>query len=235
MNSLVIPAIAFFIAFASASAENPLHPSATQSATESVDPLDRITLPRIDFRDATVAEIAKFLTEKCKQDNTAGKGFEFVVRDETLRQTRVTFAVKSAPLSAVIRYCVLLADCTIQRERAAYIFAPADPQSPPVPANQKRVGSALLKAIGIQFPRLDLAGSTFREAIDFIQARSVGLDEKGEGVNVILKPGPEMDKIRITLKLDNFPLAEVIRLVARQAGYTVDDDDFALIIRPKTN
>jgi general secretion pathway protein D len=48
-----------------------------------------------------------------------------------------------------------------------------------------------LKLNSIKFPKIDFRDSTVREAIEFLVQKSKSLDEKGEGVNIVLRLGDE--------------------------------------------
>ncbi len=47
------------------------------------------------------------------------------------------------------------------------------------------------KLTNIKFPKIDFRDSTVREAIEFLVTKSKSLDEKGEGVNIVLRLGDE--------------------------------------------
>ena len=235
---LLFAALFFSMVSALVAAEKSPPGVAPEPGVAGDDPLEKIIIPKIDFRDSTLAEVAEFLTRRNKRDAADGVGFDFLVRDEKLRAVRVTFSVKAAPLSAIVRYCALLADCDVVKEKSAFAFALKDPNPPSgravglQPARLRK--GTLARAAGIQVPRVDFQESTFREVIEFMQAKSAHLDPTGEGVNIVLKEGPEIGAIRVTQKIETISLADVLRIIAGGAGYEIVDDDFALIIRPKT-
>src|SRR6185436_1273979 len=114
------------ITFVPVSAENPQTRSPAEQMPTAEDPWERIIFPKIDFRDATMEEAVQFLTRKSTGDPLNGKGFASVIQDEKLRNLRITFSVRNTPLSAVIRYCAMLADCEVRREGATAIFTQTD-------------------------------------------------------------------------------------------------------------
>ena len=186
---------------------------------------------------AGMEEAAQFLGIKSKQIDPTRKGFDFVVEDEQLRKVQITFTVRSAPLSTVIRYCALLADCDVHKQASTYFLVPrnaklAAGRVPGLPM-AKRSRSALAKATGILFPRVDFLESTFLETIEFLAAKSVHLDPKGEGVSIVLKPGPNLETVRVNQKMDSISLADALGIIAKEAGYEIVDDDYALIIKPR--
>ena len=190
----------------------------------------------MDFRESTLEEAVEYLVTKSKTIDPSGKG-DCVIEDEQLRKVRITFAVKAAPLSTVIRYCALLADCDVHKQASTYFLVPRNAKLAagrvPGLTDAKRNRSALVEAAGINVPKIDFRESTFREVIEFLATRSVHLDPQGEGVSIVLKPGPNMEAIRVSQKIDNISLADALDIIAKEAGYEIVDDDYALFIRPR--
>ena len=108
------------------------------------------------------------------------------------------------------------------RENAAPIVAAA----PAEPA-----GAALKKAGTIVFPKIAFDGVTLSETVEFLRAKAKSLDPDGLGVELILKPGGADPKI--TLRLSNVSLSEVLRYVADIAGFEVAADEQAITLRPR--
>ena len=233
----VVFLVAALAALASVSAQNPGAPVSAGQSSAASDPIEKIIIPKVDFRESTMEEAAEFLGFKSKQIDSTRKGFDFVVEDEQLRKVRITFAVKAAPLSTVVRYCALLADCDVHKQASTYFLVPrnaklAAGRVPGLPA-VKRNRSALVKAAGILFPRVAFSESTFREVFEFLVAKSASLDPQGEGVSIVVKPGPNMEAIRVSQKIDSISLADALGIIAKEAGYELVDDDYALFIRPR--
>ena len=221
---------------ASVSAQNSGGPVSAGLSSAASDPLEKIIIPRVDFRESTLEEAVEYLVTKSKAVDPSGKG-DCVIEDEQLRKVRVTFAAKAVPLSAVIRYCALLADCDVHKQASTYFLVPrnAKPAAGRVPGltAAKRSRSALVKATGINVPKIDFRESTFRDVIEFLAAKSVHLDPKGEGVSIVLKPGANMEALRVNQIMESISLADALGIIAKEAGYEIVDDDYALIIRPR--
>ena len=205
----------------------------------SPDWMAKRVFPKINFQDATLQEAVQFLVKKSKDFDPDGKGIVVVVKDsEKLASVRITLKLTNVPLTAVLRYVAMLGDCDLRKEESEYVIEWKAPGAaavlPPAIVAEKRSGAALMKAVEIVIPKLDFEDSTLLMVIEFLHAKSRSLDPKGEGVNLIWKLGPNADKIRVTLRLDNFSLSEALRQVASQTGYEVIDEDLALIIRPKS-
>lgn len=99
------------------------------------------------------------------------------------------------------------------------------------PAPAKPAGAALKKAGTIFFPKIALDGVTLSETVEFLREKAKSLDPDGRGVKLILKPGGADPKI--TLRLSNVSLSEVLRNVADIAGFEVVADEQAITLRPR--
>ena len=83
------------------------------------------------------------------------------------------------------------------------------------------------------FPKVDFRDATFREAVEFLAAKSKTLDATGTGANIVIKNADKIGDVKITLNLNNVPLAEVLRHVADLANCEVVAEEFAFVIGPK--
>ena len=85
----------------------------------------------------------------------------------------------------------------------------------------------------ITFPKVDFRDATLRESVDFLVAKSKGLDPAGNGVNIVLKNADKIGDTKITLSLSNVPLEEVLKYVAALASCEVVKEEFAFVIQPQ--
>ena len=83
------------------------------------------------------------------------------------------------------------------------------------------------------FPKIDFRDATVREIVDFLVEKSKRLDEKGKGANIVLRNADEIGDVRITLTLNNVPLAALLRYVTEVAGCELVREEFAFVIGPK--
>jgi general secretion pathway protein D len=100
-------------------------------------------------------------------------------------------------------------------------------------------------------PRVDFRDAPLQEAVSFLREQSRALDtgDNGQGINIVLElprrdPSPvaspgedaaapaQTFSDRVTLKLSNVPLFEVLRYVALQAGLKVKVEPFAVSVVP---
>ena len=69
-----------------------------------------------------------------------------------------------------------------------------------------------------------------REMIDFLRIKSMGLDPERKGVNIVLTPGADGGAAKITLKLVDVPVSEVLRYVADLAGLKIEAGENAFVL-----
>lgn len=234
---LMLPILAF-IAIASVSGQTPGAPVAEKKSATSVARLEKIIFPRLDFGDATLREAVGYLHHKAKLLDPGGQGsLELKIEDEELGNTRITLRLDGVPLSAAVRYCALLAGCDVHKQDDAWFFVPKDTK----PAAGRAIAllpktkdcSALKQAEEIEFPKVDFEDATFREALEFLVAKSRHLDPEHKGVNIVLQSESNEGAVRVTQRSYNISLADVLCIITKKAGYEVVDDDHALIVRPK--
>ena len=189
----------------------------------------RWILPKVDFREAPLREAVDFLVAKSKTLDPAGTGVNVIIHDAgNLSQRTITLSLQDVPLPDVLRYVAHLTDATLTKEAFAYVLASKD--GAVAAANPK--GGAMKKAAAIVIPKLELQEATPAQAVDFLREKSRTLDPDGKGVNLVLKPGPG-EAPKITLSLANVPLSEALRYIAALAGYAIEADDTAILLKPQ--
>ena len=123
-------------------------------------------------------------------------------------------------------------------------------------ADERRGTELMLARLNrIIIPRVEFGDTPIQEAIGFLrrQSRTQDTVDGGEGINIVLElpaagataaapaaegeeaaaaPPPQTFSDRITLKLSNVPLYEVLRYVALQAGLKVKVEPFAVSVVP---
>ena len=218
----------------------------TLKKTGAAAAAEKIILSQVDFRDATLREAVEFLAAKSKALDATGVGVNIILKEmEKAGAVEITLKLTDIPLSEALRYVAALANCELVAEEFALVIRPlpagkvpapnADPEKgapnpPAAPAPAAPKSAALKKAGTIIFPKIDLRDATLSETVDFLRAKAKDLDPKGDGVNIILKPGGADAKI--TLSLANIPLAEALRYVAALADFEIVAEDAAIVVQP---
>jgi len=216
----------------------------------------RIEIPKVDLREATLRETCEFLSEKSVQIN--GKRVNIVIAAEA--RGRITLKLVKQPLLEVLREAAGLVGCEVQGEPYALVIR--DNGAPKLPAileaKEAKEGAFRKKLDQIVLPVVDLRETTAREALEFLVQKSKQVDPNGEGVGVVTKfddqgaggavpaappavegipglPGPAANNApaplgpaerRITLRCDEVPLLEVYRYVTALAGLEMELDKY---------
>lgn len=106
------------------------------------------------------------------------------------------------------------------------------------------ISAPLVKLRSIIIPVVDMEDTTLSEALEFLNAVSVQhdtttFDENDKGVNFISQLGspdhPDVQRIlaaRISLRLDNVPLEEVLKYITQATRTQYRVDEFAVVVRP---
>ena len=88
------------------------------------------------------------------------------------------------------------------------------------------------KLYSIKIDHIEFMEAEPETVFKLLRVRSKELDPEGKGINFVLK-GLQDHKTNVTLKLDNLPLAEVIKYVCLSGNLDYKVDDYAVIIMPK--
>jgi len=202
--------------------------------------------PKIDFREATLREVADYLVVKSRQLDPKGKGVNIVLRNgRALDEAKITLSLVNVPLQEVLKYVAALANAEAVEEEFAYVLRPKaaageatasttpKPEPKPIPAAAaKEKGAAWKKAETIILERIDFRSASLEESIDFLRAKAKQLDPDKHGVNLVLHNVAGGDQPKITLSLAKIPLTEALRYVANLANYEIVASDAAILFKP---
>jgi beta-lactamase regulating signal transducer with metallopeptidase domain len=83
------------------------------------------------------------------------------------------------------------------------------------------------------YPKIEFREASLREAADFLVKKSPEFDPSGKGTNILIKGESEFADARITLKLENAPVDEVLKHVAALANAEVVKEEFSFVLQPK--
>lgn len=86
------------------------------------------------------------------------------------------------------------------------------------------------KLRSLRLPKLELAGATLEEVVEYLRITSRDIDPDGKGVDFIVNSAPEVASKSLTLTLLDIPLEEAVRYVTELAGMSYKLDDAAVVI-----
>ncbi|GAA5145881.1 hypothetical protein GCM10023213_38140 [Prosthecobacter algae] len=218
-------------------------PDPTVTNKYLLEKLDRIVLPHIQFRGATLEEVVEFLNVKAKEYDTAEpdetrKGVPFIVVHSPGTENILSLELKKVSLGEAVRYVSELAEMKFKVEPHAVIFIPATGSTPlikatPAPA-QIQKGRAGELGRKIILPQVQFKEATLEEAAEFIRNKvQTACDRMEESpLNIIIKPGAPAG-IKISLSLKEVPLVEALRYLAELSNHTLQWDDHSFILEPR--
>lgn len=198
--------------------------------------------PKIEFREATLQEVADQLTASSRKLDPAGKGATVRLMNENAHPgVKVTLSLKNVPLVEVLAVVAVRvkADIVIEEDGYTLRLKPAGASAkaneravPPVP---KEASAPWKKASGIILPAVDFNGASVAECLEFFRARAKELDPAKQGVNLVLRPLKPGKEPSITLLLRNIPLSQALNYVAGLAGLRIESDETAITLSPLAN
>jgi beta-lactamase regulating signal transducer with metallopeptidase domain len=204
-----------------------------------------IIIPKIELREATLAEALDFLRMKAKELDPEKTGVNLVLEPGATSDAKITVSLVNIPLLEALHYVASLANFEYQVQPNAIVVqpsagktgtndggtqpAPGSPQSTnPAPSEE---GPALTKAKAIIVPRIEFQAATLAEALEYLRTKAKELDPEKTGVNFVVKPGATSDA-KITLSLTNAPLLEAARYIASLANFELQVQPHAIVMQP---
>jgi len=110
-------------------------------------------------------------------------------------------------------------------------------ETAPAPADGSGPGTIEAKLKAIVIPKADFVDTPFDVALEFLQQRSMELDQDPDparrGINFIVEKLPNDDPPLISLKLTNVPLREALRYTVELADCEYTAEEHAVVISPK--
>lgn len=189
--------------------------------------LQKIIIPQVQFREASVTEAVEYLRIKSRDLDSASadpaqKGVNIIIRGAENNTAKITLDLREAALGDAIRYVAELAGLEMRVEPFAILVAPKL-TAKPIRANNDAASPIVL-------PQIEFRDATLEEAIAFIRIKSRDVDAAGKGVNILVKPGAAAAKISLSLK--QVPVNEALRYVAELTGHTLTVEGNTYILTP---
>ena len=213
---------------------------------ELPEQLAEIVIPRLEFREATVADGFYYLARKARELGASEPGQQRAVSVEYDRaQThgaRITLSLHQVSLAEAVRHTAALGGVRVTFKND--VFHVAVVPIGQLPRLGSRVDDAVLsgsqralltKAASLIVPRVEFREATIREAVNFFRARSVALDSETpnpahRGINLVILPPPRRSlDSRLTMSVANTPLLEILTTVAKLSGSELRVSNAALI------
>ena len=202
---------------------------------ETKEKLEATILPKVEFSDTPLSDALKFLQQRSVEIDPERKGIVILdtrKRGENFYDTRITLKLSNVPMMEVLRYTTSLAQLSFSIRDGAVVVEKVKPdpmrQSPSLGVNEKKLKE-------IMIPSVEFNETPLRDALAFLQMRSVELDmatkdPAEKGVNVIFDPeGGDTDAL-ITMRLTNVPIGHAFFYVAELARASLNIEEHAVRI-----
>lgn len=120
------------------SAEEAADPSRRNAPNATQTALQQLILPRVDLREASLAEVLEFLRQKGNQIAQGKVAINFVPQlDETQKAAKITLSLQNVPFTEALRYVGELGGVQFVYERFAIVVKPkgSAPAAAPAASN----------------------------------------------------------------------------------------------------
>ena len=142
-NRTAIMYLRRIVAEEAANPANKQAPNATQTA------LQQVILPRVELREASLAEVLDFLRQKGNQIAEGKVAINFVTQlDDTQKAAKITLALQNVPFTEALRYVGELGGVQFVYERFAIVVKPKG-AAPATPATAPQAGAGGVKIQGL--------------------------------------------------------------------------------------
>ena len=196
-----------------------------------------ITIPRLEFREATPRECVEYLKTRSVNLDTAEsdpsrKGINIVLirpQDESTEPPKVTLSLVNISILEAARETAALSGLTVAAERSALVLRPG--AAPSRAAVAPEAEAMRNRAEQIVVPKLEFREATVAEAADFLRRRARELDPAEPALKITALPG--LEETRVTFSLMNAPLTDVLRYVAEIAGCDLEFAPAHIALRPR--
>ena len=84
---------------------------------------DKIIIPSVEFRDATLAESIEFIRIKSRDLDPDKKGINILLKGDG-GSAKITLSLKNVPVSEALRYCVELAGQKLSADENTFLVSP---------------------------------------------------------------------------------------------------------------
>ncbi|MBI5684615.1 MAG: hypothetical protein HZC54_06015 [Verrucomicrobia bacterium] len=210
-------------------------PSASDAPSGAALKAAKIMVPHVEFQEASLADVAGFLTFKSRELDPDKKGINIIVHaPKEAQAAKITLNLRNVPLLDAVRYASNVAGLKMTTTENALMLGPAQELAAGTPRPIAPTGAAAEKAKRIVMPSMEFVEAPLSAVAEFLAAKSRELDPEKVGVNIILQTPSGAKPPAITLALRNIPLLEALSYIAQIANMDLTADGHALRLEPKT-
>ncbi|MEM6915375.1 MAG: hypothetical protein AAF491_02320 [Verrucomicrobiota bacterium] len=199
--------------------------------------LKQIILPKVDFEAKPLSKCLEILEERSREldPSPINKGLSIIDHTDGSEDILISLRLTNVPLHEAIRYACQLANRNPSYDdRGVHVRMVEENPSSEV-SEYSTVLEAKLESIII--PDIDFVDTPLRDALSFLQQKSMELDPETDpdkkGINLILEKGPSDPEPKITLKLTRISLKEAFEYIASLSGLECQLTPDYLLLKPE--
>jgi beta-lactamase regulating signal transducer with metallopeptidase domain len=196
---------------------------------------EKIVLPKVEFRDTSVADAVDFLNRKSVELDPAHGGVNIVLKAATeIDKAAITVSLSKIPVYEALQYIAKLSELEISDGPDAIFLYPAGRGAGRIAILAPGSPEAMFKdrADKLIIPHIHFEEAGVIEAVRFLRATIAEAAPDAQGVNIVVKDFKQGNGPSITLDLRNIPLTEAVRYITELAGLDLDVSANAFYLHP---
>jgi len=208
--------------------------------------LKGIIIPKVDLFNTSMEDSVNFLVHLSRERDTLStnnneKGVNVALMGD-FKNVKISLKLTNIPLENALLYVADLGQAELEIKKHVVVIRKtenkiAGSQTPrfsnDVAFTDKTKSPIGKKLDDLILPSVQFSDTPLDQAIAFIQTRSVELDvdspANSKGINFILDSSDKMPKVSLNLR--NIPIGDLISLTAEAAGFHLQIDEHAVMIR----
>jgi len=202
---------------------------ALTSIPSQAAPVSSKILERIEFNETSLETAIEYLRQRSQELDPTGQGINFIFSEEVDREAPVTLLLRDVPLGVALSYTIEMAGASYKVDRYAVritsdVLAGSPSLTSPSPRTSKKVQELYLESI-------EMESVSLAAAVDYFSARSATLDPKGTGINILIHPTVDRDRL-FTLRMTGISFSTALRYMTELTNTQVRFDRHAIVIMP---
>ena len=190
---------------------------------------EEILLPSVQFRNASLEEVAEFLRVKSRQQSLKRQAVNIVVAG-TEPGAKITLSRQVITLHDLLREVARQAKAQLRYVANAAVLGSGPPLGGVALGYES--APAMIEAASIIFPRVQFKEATLSEAIQWVSVSSRSQAKGGGGLGIVMGGGEGVAQRRISLNLELVSALDLLHHIGTLAGCSVTAENNGLVLTP---
>jgi hypothetical protein len=193
--------------------------------------VSRVTLPKIELREATLAETLEYLQQKCRQILGDDKPINMVLLlSEEARARKITLTLANVPAAEVFRYIANLGNVEFSYDEYAMIVK--DKNTVRATSPKPRQNLTYTSLAEVRLPKAEFREATLAESLEYLAKKTVQLTNQRVAPNFVMQLDDAAKAAKFTLVSLDLPLTEILRYIGELTKVDFSYEQFAIAVRP---